>query len=129
MKDRFEVFKNMSFDELSQSHALRTHSKKVMNIIDQFINEMEKKNLAQMRERLVKLGERHSIYRAKKSDFKMIEFQFIHAIKPIVTRNLSNVKRNDLREISDKFGQIFGKLIKNRPFNDEIHLNNDINFI
>jgi hypothetical protein len=107
MKDRFKVFKNMSFDELSQSHALRTHSKKVMNTIDQFISEMEKNNLAEMRERLVKLGKRHNIYRAKKNDFKIIEIQFINAIKPIVTKSLSHVKKTELREISDEFAQIF----------------------
>ena len=113
LKDHFDALKSLPVDELSKSHALRTHSKKVMNIIDEFVYALENDEMEPIICKLFELGERHQIYGAKKKFFmvlfepnlnktlinpiykpyyrlyfKVIEVQFISAIRPIMMKNL-----------------------------------------
>ena len=45
---------------------IRSHANKVMAIIDQTVNALKNNRIEQMKEKLVKLGERHYIYGVKK---------------------------------------------------------------
>ncbi|RNA19008.1 neuroglobin-like [Brachionus plicatilis] len=128
IKDKFDAFKFLPIDELSKSHALRTHSKKVMNIIDQFVDALETGQLDQMKNKLFHLGERHHIYRAKKEYFSIIEFQFINAIRPILTKNLQIIQKNQLIEINEEFAVAFDDRFLNSSEDDlyiDTYLNND----
>jgi hypothetical protein len=109
MKTKFEVLRHIAVDDLSKSHMLRAHSKKVMNIIEQFVNEIQRNNLEMMNQRLVKLGERHHLYRARKEDFIIIQLQFINAIRPIVIKKLNTIQKEKLIEISENFVNALGK--------------------
>ncbi|CAF1047326.1 unnamed protein product [Brachionus calyciflorus] len=128
MKDEFDSFKFLPIDELSKSHALRTHSKKVMNIIDQFVNSLENCQLETMKQKLFHLGERHHIYRAKKEYFLIIEYQFINAIRPIITKNLQITQKNKLVEINEEFSIAFDDRPHKMPHEDfyiDAYLNNE----
>ena len=48
-----------------------------MNIIDQFVISLEENKLEEMKQKLYALGERHQIYRAKKSYFVVINYSKI----------------------------------------------------
>lgn len=57
----------------------RSHTNKVMSIIDQVINALKNKKLNAMREKLVSLGERHHIYGVKKEFLAVAITFFIRA--------------------------------------------------
>ena len=40
----------------------------------------------------------------------MIEHQFINAIKPIITKNLQIIQKNQLIEVNENFSTTFGNL-------------------
>lgn len=42
-----------------------------MGIIEQYVAGLEEGNVTRVNEKLVQLGERHHVYRAQKSDFKV----------------------------------------------------------
>lgn len=53
----------MASEDLIKSHTLRTHSKKVMNIVNRVITDIDDKN-SNLIESLEDLGRRHYIYGA-----------------------------------------------------------------
>jgi hypothetical protein len=63
MKNVFDAFRNLTSDDLIKSHTLRTHSRKVMNIVGNFVDDIEKTD-GKFESELVELGKRHYIYGA-----------------------------------------------------------------
>ena len=56
LKESFSNFRDMSIQDLSKSHVLRTHSKKVMRIVENFIIE---NGHGQIISQLIELGKEH----------------------------------------------------------------------
>ena len=67
LKDSFSEFRDMNKEDLIKSHTLRTHSKKVVDIVEKVINDIDKKD-CKLVEMLQKLGRNHCIYGAN-NDF------------------------------------------------------------
>ena len=63
LKDAFSAFRDMTAEDLIKSHVLRTHSKKVMDILDQVITQMNNHD-GKIEEMLEKLGRNHRLYGA-----------------------------------------------------------------
>jgi hypothetical protein len=77
LKDSFSEFRDMNKEDLIKSHTLRTHSKKVVDIVEKVINDIDKKD-SKLVEMLQKLGRNHCIYGATN------DFLYVRLSKEVV---------------------------------------------
>ncbi len=79
MKEAFESFRDMNSEDLIKSHTLRTHSKKVMSIVENVITNYDVE-FDKIKTDLLKLGSRHYIYGVREEFFYVSKLKFFKTV-------------------------------------------------